>query len=267
MITFIKLNESTAARRRVPIYLVDDTDGKTPEPNITTSGAELQVSEAFGGWVNGTGGSIVEEGGAGNGVGHYYYELAAGECDTAGVNKVKVVKTGCRTFVALYFVTPLDLWSAVFGLPLPAALISGRIDATVGAMQSGVLSAAAIGSNAITAAKVATDLDARLADAVCDEALSGHLTAGSVGAALNKLIYPTGAVVANGGNTASSFVTNLTEAGTDYWKDCFLRFTAGANVGAAHRISAYNGSTKAVTLATAFAVTPTAADAFEIINR
>ncbi len=58
---------------------------------------------------------------------------------------------------------------------LPAALVSGRMDSSVGAMAS----------NVITAAAIATDAGAEIADAVWDEAISGHLGAGSTGAALN----------------------------------------------------------------------------------
>lgn len=119
---------------------------------------------------------------------------------------------------------------------LPAALVSGRIDASVGAMASAVLTATAIASDAITDAKVASDVTiasvtgsvgsvtgnvggnvtgsvgsvatggisassfaanaidaaalaasavAEIADGVWDEAISGHLGAGSTGAALN----------------------------------------------------------------------------------
>jgi hypothetical protein len=117
---------------------------------------------------------------------------------------------------------------------LPAALVSGRIDASVGAMEANVLTASAINSGAITAAKFASGaIDAAavaadawqelieqlftydatatyatadagslvaqiadnaggssltaadIADAVWDEAISGHLTAGSTGNALN----------------------------------------------------------------------------------
>jgi hypothetical protein len=89
---------------------------------------------------------------------------------------------------------------------LPAALVSGRMDASVGAMASGVLTATAIASDAITAAKVAADVTTELqsglataaavaalptaggiADAVWDEALSGHVTAGSSGKKLGDL--------------------------------------------------------------------------------
>lgn len=105
---------------------------------------------------------------------------------------------------------------------IPAALVSGRIDASVGAMAANVLTATAINADAITAAKVAADVGteigtacwatttrvltagtnivlakgvgvtgfndpstADIADGVWDESISGHLTGGSTGAALN----------------------------------------------------------------------------------
>ena len=54
---------------------------------------------------------------------------------------------------------------------LPATLVSGRIDAAVGAMASGVLTAAAL----------ATDAVGEIADGVWDEPYSGHTTAGTYG--------------------------------------------------------------------------------------
>ncbi len=119
---------------------------------------------------------------------------------------------------------------------LPAALVSGRIDASVGAMAANVVTASAIAADAITDAKVAADVtiasvtgavgsvtgnvggnvtgsvgsvatggivaasfaagaidaaalaadaSAEIADAVWDEALAGHATAGSAGKALS----------------------------------------------------------------------------------
>ena len=62
---------------------------------------------------------------------------------------------------------------------LPAALVSGRIDASVGAMASAVLTATAIASDAITAAKVASDvtteLQSGLATASALSAVAGYL--------------------------------------------------------------------------------------------
>jgi hypothetical protein len=58
---------------------------------------------------------------------------------------------------------------------LPAALVSGRMDASVGAMAA----------NTLTASALATDAVSEIAGGVWDEAIAGHLSAGSTGAALN----------------------------------------------------------------------------------
>lgn len=58
---------------------------------------------------------------------------------------------------------------------LPAALVGGRIDASVGAMAANTLNASAL----------ATDAVDEIADGVWDEPLAGHLTAGTTGKALS----------------------------------------------------------------------------------
>lgn len=68
---------------------------------------------------------------------------------------------------------------------IPAALVGGRMDASVGAMAANVLTATAINADAITAAKVAADVSSEIADQVWDEALAGHLGVGSTGEQLN----------------------------------------------------------------------------------
>lgn len=64
---------------------------------------------------------------------------------------------------------------------LPAALVSGRLDVSVGAMQAGVVTAAAIATGAVDADALATDAVAEIADGVWDEARAGHVTAGTFG--------------------------------------------------------------------------------------
>lgn len=69
---------------------------------------------------------------------------------------------------------------------LPAALVSGRMDSNVQAMATGVITATAIAADAIGASELAADAVAEIADQVWDEVLSGHLTGGSTGNALNS---------------------------------------------------------------------------------
>lgn len=88
----IRLSEATAARRRIPIALVDDADGKTPETGITISGTELKISKNGGAEAN-FAGTLTELAG-----GDYYYEAALAETDTVGYLTGRLVKTGVRTF-------------------------------------------------------------------------------------------------------------------------------------------------------------------------
>jgi hypothetical protein len=82
----------------------------------------------------------------------------------------------------------------------PSNLSSGRLDVTVGAMQATVIDAASIASDAITAAKVASDVGTEIATAV------GALVCEANGSRTLKQIQSItlavlAGVTANGGNT------------------------------------------------------------------
>ena len=77
---------------------------------------------------------------------------------------------------------------------------------------------------------------------------------------------PTGAVVTDGSNSATTFKTDLSSSVTDYCKRAYLRFTSGTLINQVSKISGYNGSTKFVTVTDAFTTTPTGSDTFEIVN-
>lgn len=80
-------------------------------------------------------------------------------------------------------------------------LIAGRVDADVGAMQAGTITATVIATNAIDADALATDAVNEIVDQVWDEALAGHLAAGSTGEALDAAASggsaPTAAAIAD----------------------------------------------------------------------
>lgn len=86
-------NEATAARRRVPVYLVDVTDGVTPETGITLTGSECRVSKAGAAAADCTGSYAHIEAGLG------YYQFDATEVDTVGSLTVHVVDAAARPFV------------------------------------------------------------------------------------------------------------------------------------------------------------------------
>jgi len=69
--------------------------------------------------------------------------------------------------------------------------------------------------------------------------------------------------------TLTSFTTDRTEATSDHWKDSIVEFLTGANAGVVKKIGSYNGTTKAITLASGLALpnVPTNGDKFRLITR
>jgi uncharacterized protein YjbJ (UPF0337 family) len=63
--------------------------------------------------------------------------------------------------------------------------VGGNVTGSVGSVATGGITAASIATGAIDADALATDAVSEIADGVWDEAISGHLTGGSTGAALN----------------------------------------------------------------------------------
>ncbi len=61
------------------------------------------------------------------------------------------------------------------------------------------------------------------------------------------------------------FATALTNATNDFYKNNIVLFTSGLNVGQVRRISAYNGTTKAITVDPALSLAPANADTFIIL--
>lgn len=96
----IKLSESTAARRRIPVLLVDSTDGFTPKTGQTAPTVTISKNGATA--VTGAG-TFTE---VANGV--YYYEFTAGEADTLGWIALNVQKATCRQYNAIIQVMAYD---------------------------------------------------------------------------------------------------------------------------------------------------------------
>jgi hypothetical protein len=96
---------------------------------------------------------------------------------------------------------------------LPAALVSGRIDASVGAMASGVLTASAL----------ATDAVGEIADGVWDEPYGGHTTAGTYGGRIPRSDTSNVEVKITGSGHTAADIHELQPAVIDH-----THFAAGA---------------------------------------
>jgi hypothetical protein len=78
---------------------------------------------------------------------------------------------------------------------------------------------------------------------------------------------PSGAVVLDGGNTALAFKTNLAETSTNYWKDTFCVFLTGGLAGQVKLVTAYNGTSKVLTVKGGFTGVPGDGNTFALVNK
>jgi len=96
--------ETVAARKRVPLHLVDATDGKTPE--IGEAGLQPQMSVEFGPWTNTTG-TLVHVGN-----GYYYVELTDVERANLGTHAVRYKSAATAEFQTVFQVVAYNPCSA-----------------------------------------------------------------------------------------------------------------------------------------------------------
>jgi hypothetical protein len=72
--------------------------------------------------------------------------------------------------------------------------------------------------------------------------------------------------VADAVATPVSFITNLTSAVNDFYKNRILEFTSGPLAGQGREITSYNGSTKVIEVGEAFSQAPADEDTFRILG-
>jgi hypothetical protein len=157
-----------------------------------------------------------------------------------------------------------DQWNgvSVTGMPLPTASYTAPLDA------AGTRAAVGLASANLDTQLATLPTAGENADAVWDEAYSGHTTAGSFGKlmdTLRKANYVTeGAVAAGGTPTTTVFRTTLTEP-TGTFDNQTLLFISGDLAGESAPIEAYSVTNGQITLGDALTQAPTAADEFVIL--
>lgn len=84
---------------------------------------------------------------------------------------------------------------------------------------------------------------------------------------VEESVITSSVVVTNASNSRTSFKTDLVSTVTNHWKDCLLRITSGILLGQVKKVSAYNGTTKVISVYSGFTSTPAADTTFELINK
>ncbi len=156
---------------KVSIYLVDPETGD-PVESLTFSGAEVRIGIDGGAFADAAG-TVTEDGGAGSGEGNYTYTADASDVVDIGLRKLFIDKAGAQPYIIDFevveaggaFDTLIPTIAADvddLGTRLPAALVSGRMDSSVGAMAAGAVNAiwAFAHESGRTAKGVITRLDA-----------------------------------------------------------------------------------------------------------
>lgn len=159
----------------------------------------------------------------------HWLGTAAATPTVAGVPEVDVTHVAGATTNVAALATNVDAILTDTGTTLdgriPAALVGGRIDASVGAMASGVVTATAIAADAIGASELA-------ADAVTE---------------IRSLASGT----SDSGTTTTMVDAARTEADTDYWVGALIVFTSGNIAGQTRYITGFNFTTDTITFAPA----------------
>ena len=112
---------------------------------------------------------------------------------------------------------------------VPAALVGGRMDSSVGAMAANTLTASALAADAVTEIRA--------------------LASGTIDAATNVLIEDAA----------------LTQADTDYWKGDIFLVTSGPAIGQARMITAFDPANDRLTISPNLTATPNTGDTYEIL--
>ena len=166
------------------------------------------------------------------------------------------------------------------GIRTAVGLASANLDTQLDALPTAAENRAEMDSNSTQLAAIVADTNelqtddvpgliaalndptaAAVADAVWDEARSGHTTAGTFGESFNGVVN---GEAATGTLSTTQMTTNLTEATDDHYNGRIVVFITGVLAGQATDITDYTGSTKLITM-TALTEAPSNGDRFVIV--
>lgn len=152
----LKQSESTAARRRVPVVLVDSTDGVTAETGVTLSAGDMKISKNGGAEANHAG-TLTELAG-----GDYCYEFTQSELDTVGYITGRIVKAGVRTFRIAAQVVAFDPYAAL-ATQASVDTVDDFLDTEIAAIKAKTDNLPASPANEATLTTIAGYLDTEIA--------------------------------------------------------------------------------------------------------
>ncbi len=153
------LKQSTSVDLPVGPF-VDNADGNTPETGLTITQPDIRLKKNGGAWAQKNAAQTLSHEEAG----WYEVTLDATDTDTVGQLMLNIHESGALPVFCEFMVLAANTYDTLVG--------TDTLDVTV----------TALAANVITAASLASDAGGEIADAVWDEAVSGHVASGSFGA-------------------------------------------------------------------------------------
>lgn len=234
------LRQSTAVDISIGPF-VDATDGSTAETALTISQADVRLKKGAGNWaqVNQSTSATHEENG------YYEKSLDTTDTNTVGILRIAVSETGALPVCQDYYVLEEAIFDAQYAASSNAW--SGAAGSTtLTALADNSITAAKIAADAIGASELTADAVAEIADAVWDEATSGHVTAGTFG----QRNFIVRANTAQAGAPTTITLDASASASDDFYNDALLFITGGTGAGQSRFITDYDGTTKVATVGT-----------------
>lgn len=162
---YVLQNESTAARRRVPILLTDAATGTTAQSGVALTNIYPYVNINGGAFIGGSG-SVGEAG-----FGQYYYEMEVNETSTLGLAGIHITASNCRDYDAITQIAAFNVYSAA-GAGITAGDVWSYVLSNASSADANLVAAAAGGG--VTAGDI------------WDYDLSAYLASNQAGALLNE---------------------------------------------------------------------------------
>lgn len=287
----IFLKQSTGIDVRLGPF-VDATDGVTPETGVTLSGADqAEILKANGAaTVDISGATWAAVTGAD---GWYDLTLTTSHTDTVGEMVIVVQDSSvCLPVFAKFQVLEESIYDAMFGASAAGFDANGRVD--VGSWLGTAVTTSStsakpevdmysISDDATAADNAELDYDGtgynksnstigtatalstsaydQIADDVWDEALSGHVAAGSAGASL----YIIRSGTAQAGSTTSITLDASASASDDFYNNQRIYIVSGTGAGQGSYITDYTGSSKVANIQDTWVTAPSSDSVFVIL--
>ena len=177
------LKQSTSVTVVLGPFL-DDTDGKTAETGLTLSQADIRLSKNAGTFAqkNDSGSASHME------AGYYACSLNTTDTNTLGHLRIAVAESGALPVWRDFLILPANVYDSL--------LSTDKLQVHAVEIADDLITAASINTDAIGSDALAASGLNEIADAVWDESVSAHSTAGSTGEALD-------AAAASGASAAS----------------------------------------------------------------